>query len=87
MIIKCEDILDLLSEFFDDELDLEEQEFLFDHIYQCKKCLNIYNSFHQMLDLFHSLEPVKLEQGKKKEFHRWLHIEVRQIVIKKYKKL
>jgi hypothetical protein len=87
MIIKCEDILDLLSEFFDDELDLEEQEFLFDHIYQCKKCLNIYNSFHQMLDLFHSLEPVKLEQEKKKEFHRWLHIEVRQIVIKKYKKL
>jgi hypothetical protein len=40
-----------------------------------------------MLDLFHSLEPVKLEQEKKKEFHRWLHIEVKQIVIKKYKKL
>jgi len=37
--------------------------------------------------LVHSLEPIKLEQKKKREFHRWLHIEVKQIVIKKYKKL
>jgi hypothetical protein len=88
MIIKCKDILDLLSEFFDDELDMEEEEFLFDHLYQCNRCLQIYNSYRQMLDLFHLLKPVKLEQERKKEFHKWLHVEIKQIVIKrKYKKL
>ncbi len=87
MILKCKDVIELISEFFDDELEAEEQEFLFNHIYQCKNCLNLYNSLHQMLDLVHSLKPIKLEQKKKREFHRWLHIEVKQIVIKKYKKL
>jgi len=88
MIIRCKDILNLLSEFFDDELDFREEEFLFDHLYQCHRCLQIYNSYKQMLDLFHSLKPIKLEEEMRRSFHKWLHIEIKQIVIKKkYRKL
>lgn len=86
MIIRCKDIINLLSELYDDELEQEMEDLLFQHIEECKRCLALLHTFEKTLDLFHSIEPVHLEPQLKKKFHRWLHFEVRQIVVKKHKK-
>jgi hypothetical protein len=86
MIIRCKDIINLLSSFYDHELEEELQEMFLEHIYECQRCLALFNTFEKALELFHSIEkPVKLERKKKQEFHRWLRVEIRRVVIKKYR--
>ncbi|MCX7716650.1 MAG: zf-HC2 domain-containing protein [Endomicrobia bacterium] len=86
MIIKCKDIINLLSDFYDNELESEIEQLLLDHIEECRRCLALLNTFEKTLELFHSIQPVQLEPKLKKRFHRWLHFEVKQIVVKKYKR-
>lgn len=85
-IIRCRDILNLLSDFYDNELEEEIENLFREHIEECKNCLSLLHNFEKTLELFHSFEPIKLEPQKKREFHRWLHIEIKKITIKKYKK-
>lgn len=84
MIIKCEDVFELLSELYDDELEEVYEDLIHEHINACKNCLALLHTFEKTLDLFHSLKPIKLEQKRKLEFHRWLKVEIKRIVIKKY---
>lgn len=86
MIIKCKDIINLLSDFYEDELEDEIEQLLLEHIEECKRCLALLNTFEKTIDLYHSLKPIRLEPQLRRKFHKWLHFEVRQIVIKKYKK-
>lgn len=84
MIIRCKDILNLLSDLYDDELDTVFEDLIYEHINECERCLALLNTFEKTLDLFHSLEPVKLEPKQKQKFHKWLRVEIRRIVIKRY---
>lgn len=84
MIIKCKDVLNLLSDLYDEELEDSFEELIYEHIYECQRCLALLNTFERTLDLFHSLQPIKLERKQKREFHRWLKIEIKRIVIKRY---
>lgn len=82
-IIRCKDITDLLSELYDNELERDIEELMFDHIFECERCHTLFSTFERMLDMFHSLEPVKLERVQKIRFHKWLKVEIKRIVIKR----
>ncbi|MCS7151806.1 MAG: zf-HC2 domain-containing protein [Endomicrobia bacterium] len=84
MIIKCKDVFELLSELYDDELEENYEDLIQQHINECENCLALLHTFERTLDLFHSLQPIKLEQKRKQEFHRWLKVEIKRIVIKRY---
>lgn len=85
MLVKCKNILDLLSDLI--EQDLEQEIFIdmMEHINHCENCLALFHTFNKTLDLYHSMKPIKIPPKKKKVFHKWLHIEVRRIVVKRDK--
>ncbi len=87
MIIRCKDIIDLLSDLYEHKLEQELEETLMEHIYECKRCLAMFHTFEKTLYLLHKVEPhVKLERKKKNDFHKWLRVEIRRITIKRYYK-
>lgn len=87
MIIRCKDIINLLSEIYDEELEEELREMVFEHIYECQRCLALLNTFEKTLDLIHSLEEeIKLERVQRQQFHKWLKIEIRRVAIKKHRR-
>lgn len=85
MIIRCKDIIDLLSELYEHQLEQEIEEMFMEHIYECERCLAMFHTFEKTLDLLHTIEPpVKLDKKKKHDFHKWLKIEIKRVVIKKH---
>lgn len=84
--MRCKDILNLLSEFYDHELESEIEALFKEHLEECERCLSLLHNFEKMLELYHSFEPVRLEPHKKRQFHRWLHIEIKKITIRKSKR-
>ncbi|MFN3550691.1 MAG: hypothetical protein ACK4WJ_02635 [Endomicrobiia bacterium] len=87
MIIRCKNIIDLLSDLYEHQLEQELEEIVMEHIYECKRCLAMLHTFEKTLDLLHTIEPyVKLERKKKNDFHRWLRVEIQRITVKRYYK-
>ena len=85
MLIRCRDIIDLLSDLVERELEDEIFEAMMEHIEECERCLALFHTFNKTLDLYHSMKPVRLPPKKKKTFHRWLRVEMRRIVVKRYR--
>lgn len=85
MIIRCKDIISLLSDLYDNTLDKDIYESVMDHINHCKFCLALYHTFTKTMDLYHSLKPLKLSPQKRRMFHRWLHIKICKTEVKRYR--
>ncbi len=86
MLIRCKDIFEFISEMYDSELEEEIFNDVMEHINHCERCLALYHTFNKTVDLYRSLKPVKLPAKKKRQFHRWLHIEIRKISVRYFRR-
>ncbi len=84
-MVGCKGIIYKLTEMVDHDIEQEIYEEILEHIEHCDKCFALYNTFVKTISLCHNMEKIKLPKKKKKDFHRWIHIEVSRVVVKKYR--
>lgn len=84
-MVGCKCIICRLTEMVEDELSKEISENMIEHMENCESCHSLYNTFLKTIDLCHKMEKVKLPSLKKRNFHKWIHIEAQKIVIKRKK--
>jgi uncharacterized Zn finger protein len=84
-MVGCKCIICHLTEMIEDEISKEIYDEMLEHMEHCENCSSLYNTFIKTIDLFHNIEKIKLPSKKKKVFHKWVHLEAKKIVIKKYR--
>jgi len=82
-MVRCKCIICQLTDMVEHELSNDIYDDIMEHIRHCPNCGILYNTFVKTINLCHSIEKVKLPANKKKVFHKWMHVEVKKIVVKR----
>lgn len=59
----CRRVGALLLQFRDGELADDEIAFVREHLHKCPPCVGIFNSYEEVVDVLHRLQPVKMPEG------------------------
>lgn len=84
-MIRCKSIIYQLTEMVENEISKKVYNDIMDHMEHCENCSRLYNTFIKTIDLCHHMKKIKLPVRKKKIFHKWVHMEAKKIVIKRYR--
>jgi len=84
-MVGCKCIICRLTEMVESEISGKIYNDIMDHMNHCENCSSLYNTFIKTIDLCHNMDKLKLPAKRKKVFHKWVRIEARRIVIKRYR--
>ena len=59
----CRRVGELLLQFRDQDLPPDDLEFVRDHLHKCPPCVGIFNSYEEVVEVLHRLQPVKMPEG------------------------
>ena len=81
-----QDIFDLLSDFIDEEIDMDFGEEIEQHMHSCPCCRHFFNTFRKTVDLFEHFEMVDVPEETHERLIHTIEIEIREHNITIYKR-
>ena len=84
-MVGCKCIICRLTEMVEKDIEQDIYDDILEHIEHCDNCLALYNTFVKTIDLCHDMDKIKLSKKKKKDFHQWIRVEAKRVVIKRYR--
>lgn len=56
----CKRVSEMLLQFRDGTLPAEDVQFVRDHLHKCPPCVGIFNSYEEVVEVLHRLQPVPM---------------------------